>query len=154
MAGRNGPPEAAEALGGNENCLPEFPPVTMPGQTSPRQRLLLVEDDTDLRDALREALETSGYVVECANNGREALDYLETSAPPCVVLLDLMMPIMNGWEFRELQSRNDKISSIPIVILTADGRADLKAQSLGADDYLRKPIQIETLLRVVQRYDC
>jgi CheY-like chemotaxis protein len=128
--------------------------VTTPRDPITRQRLLLVEDDADLREALREALETSGYVVECATNGREALDYLETSAPPCVVLLDLMMPVMNGWEFRERQSRDDRISTIPIVILTADGRADLKAQSLGADDYLRKPIQFENLLRVVERFAC
>lgn len=119
-----------------------------------RQRLLLVEDDADLREALREALETSGYEVECAQNGREALDYLERSEPPCVVILDLMMPVMNGWEFREAQSRNEKIAHIPIVILTAGDRADLKAQSLRADDYLRKPIQFETLLRVVERYGC
>ena len=118
------------------------------------RKLLLVEDDRDLREALCQLLNDSGYDVVCAENGREALEYLVGAPPPCVVLLDLMMPVMNGWEFRAEQSKNQRISDIPVVVVTADGRADLKALALGVDDYLRKPIQIDRLLDVVGRYGC
>ena len=63
-----------------------------------------------------------------------------------------MMPVMNGWEFREAQARNQKISEIPVVILTADGRAELKAETLGAAGYLRKPIEVERLLGMLAEY--
>jgi CheY-like chemotaxis protein len=116
--------------------------------------LLLVEDDRELRESLAELLEDSGFDVQCVENGREALDYLEGSPPPCLVLLDLMMPVMNGWEFREAQAKNDKLSGIPVVILTADSRADLKARALGVADYLHKPIDVERLLGMIQRYGC
>ncbi|MEO8430437.1 MAG: response regulator [Acidobacteriota bacterium] len=119
-----------------------------------RRKLLLVEDDRDLRDALCQLLSDTGYDVVCAENGREALEYLAKSPAPCLVLLDLMMPVMNGWEFRAEQRKNEKISGIPVVVVTADGRADLKALALGVDDYLRKPIEIERLLDIVSRYGC
>ncbi len=120
----------------------------------PRRKLLLVEDDAELRQSLCDLLQDAGFEVECAENGRVALTYLEDSVAPCVVLLDLMMPVMNGWEFREAQSRNEKISGIPVVILTADGRADLKAETLGAVGYLRKPIQVDRLLGLLAQFEC
>ncbi len=119
-----------------------------------RGRLLLVEDDAELRQSLSDLLRDAGFDVEVAENGLVALTYLEDSPPPCLVLLDLMMPVMNGWEFREAQSRNQKISEIPVVILTADGRAELKAESLGAAGYLRKPIEVERLLGMLAEYEC
>ncbi|HEY6147811.1 MAG TPA: response regulator [Thermoanaerobaculia bacterium] len=119
--------------------------------TGERPRLLVVEDDPDLRDALSDALSASGYDVDCAVNGREALDYLETAAPPCVVLLDLMMPVMNGWEFRAEQKGNAKLASIPVVVLTAETRRDLNAE-LAVDDCLHKPVQLGRLLSVIARY--
>ena len=121
---------------------------------SPRRKLLLVEDDAELRRSLCDLLQDAGYDVECAENGQVALTFLEGSAPPCLVLLDLMMPVMNGWEFRDAQSRNEKISDIPVVILTADGRADLKAETLGAAGYLRKPIQVDRLLGILAQFEC
>ena len=121
---------------------------------SPRRKLLLVEDDEELRRSLCDLLQDAGFDVECAENGRVALTFLEDSAPPCLVLLDLMMPVMNGWEFRDAQSRNEKISDIPVVILTADGRADLKAETLGAAGYLRKPIQVDRLLGILAQFEC
>ncbi|MDQ2980067.1 MAG: response regulator [Acidobacteriota bacterium] len=125
----------------------------VPGRSSGRT-LLLVEDDRELRESLAELLKDSGFDVHGVENGREALDYLEGFPPPCLVLLDLMMPVMNGWEFREAQAKNEKLAGIPVVILTADGRADLKARALGVTDYLRKPIDVERLLGMVQRFGC
>ncbi len=119
-----------------------------------RRKLLLVEDDAELRQSLCDLLQDAGFDVECAENGRVALTYLEGSSAPCVVLLDLMMPVMNGWEFRDAQSRNEKISDIPVVILTADGRADVKAETLGAVGYLRKPIQVDRLLGMLEQFEC
>jgi CheY-like chemotaxis protein len=120
-------------------------------ETGERPKLLVVEDDPDLRDALSDALSASGYSVDCAGNGREALDYLEGTAPPCLVLLDLTMPVMNGWEFRAEQTRNEKIASIPVVVLTAEPRADLHG-TLAADECLTKPIELGRLLTVISRY--
>jgi CheY-like chemotaxis protein len=116
-----------------------------------RPRLLVVEDDPDLRDALSDALSASGYSVKCAGNGREALDYLESAAPPCLVLLDLVMPVMNGWEFRAAQARNEKIASIPVVVLTAETRPDLN-ETLSADEWLVKPFELGRLLSTIARY--
>ncbi|MCA1580520.1 MAG: response regulator [Acidobacteria bacterium] len=116
--------------------------------------MLLVEDDADLRQSLSDLLRDAGFEVAVAENGLVALTYLEDSPPPCLVLLDLMMPVMNGWEFREAQTRNHKLSDIPVVILTADGRAELKAESLGAAGYLRKPIEVARLLGMLAEYEC
>jgi CheY-like chemotaxis protein len=121
---------------------------------SSRPKLLVVEDDVELRQNLSELLQYAGFLVETVENGREALDYLGRCPAPCVVLLDLMMPVMNGWEFREAQLKDSRIAEIPVVILTADGRAELKARTLGAADYLRKPIEVERLLGMLERYGC
>lgn len=118
----------------------------------PRPRLLLVEDDRALQESLCELLEDAGFDVVCADNGKEALDYLQGGPRPCVVLLDLMMPVMNGWEFRAQQMRDQKLSDIPVVILSADGRAEMKARMLGADGWLRKPIEMGRLFGVLERY--
>ncbi|MEO8190612.1 MAG: response regulator [Acidobacteriota bacterium] len=119
-----------------------------------RRKLLLVEDDAELRESLCDLLRDAGFDVECAENGRVALTYLEGNSAPCVVLLDLMMPVMNGWEFRDAQFRNEKISDIPVVILTADGRAEIKAETLRAAGYLRKPIQVDRLLEMLEQFEC
>ncbi len=117
-------------------------------------KVLVVDDDYAVLDAMKDILEDEGYEVSVAANGLEALKELSRGAPPNVILLDLMMPVMNGWEFREAQSRNEKISDIPVVILTADGRADVKAETLGAAGYLRKPIQVDRLLGMLEQFEC
>jgi CheY-like chemotaxis protein len=127
-----------------------------PGRASPgaRARILLVEDDADLRESLCKAMEDAGYEVDGVRNGREALEYLRREQPPCVVLLDLMMPVMTGWEFRDAQRGDPALSDIPVVILTADGRAQSKADSLGVGKFLRKPLQLEELLGTVRSFHC
>jgi CheY-like chemotaxis protein len=108
-----------------------------------------VDDDPDLRDAICETLEGGGHAATCVSNGRQALEYLQTGKPTCLILLDLMMPVMNGWEFRKQQLRDAAIASIPVVVLSAhDGgeRADL-----SPDGFLRKPIDAEDLLSTVAK---
>ena len=132
------------------------PGATGPGRASPsaRARILLVEDDADLRESLCKAMEEAGYEVDGVRNGQEALEYLRREQPPCVVLLDLMMPVMTGWEFRDVQRGDPALSDIPVVILTADGRAQSKADSLGVGRFLRKPVQLEELLGTVRSFRC
>lgn len=115
-------------------------------------RVLVVEDDYDMQDAISESLETEGHETTCVSNGQEALDYLRSGHPVCVILLDLMMPVMNGWEFRERQLESSDLASIPVVVVTADGRAAEKAQQLLADGFLRKPLVANELLSTVEKF--
>src|SRR5205085_12014163 len=86
------------------------------------RRVLVVEDDHDVREALVEALEASDYHPMAAANGSEALQRLRSgSEPPCVILLDVMMPVMDGREFREEQRRDPALAEIPVVVLSAHG---------------------------------
>ncbi|MFN2387446.1 MAG: response regulator [Thermoanaerobaculia bacterium] len=112
-------------------------------------RILIVEDDADLRESLSQILEDEGFEVIGAENGRIALDYLKGNSAPCVVLLDLMMPVMNGWEFRDAQLQDPELSEIPVVVLSADARTSSKAQALGVEQYLRKPVQLDQLVGIV-----
>jgi CheY-like chemotaxis protein len=116
----------------------------------PSARVLVVEDDVDLRESICTVLQDAGYTSWPAENGEVALERARTERP-CVILLDLMMPIMNGWEFRSEQLRDPKLSSIPVVIMTADGRAAEKARTLHAD-LLKKPIHLDALLELVNDY--
>ena len=106
--------------------------------------ILLVEDDRDLRDSIKEALEDEGYAVVGATDGVDAIEHLRTGgALPRLILLDLMMPRMNGYQFREAQLANPSWASIPVVVLSADPRP--KAGALGATAHLRKPVKLEVL---------
>src|SRR5215831_14277797 len=103
-------------------------------------RVLLVDDDASSVEALSELLKLAGHDVVCADNGREALDRLHEKGRYCVILLDLMMPVMNGYEFREEQLKDPSIAKIPVIVVTADGRAREKAALLGTDRYFQKPL--------------
>lgn len=117
-----------------------------------KPRILVVEDDFDIRDTLAQILEAEGYDVSGAANGAEALDVLAHEVPPALILLDLMMPIMNGWQFRTEQLKNPEFAAIPVVVISADAGVGQKAQAIGAADSLKKPVPLETLLSVVSRY--
>jgi CheY-like chemotaxis protein len=114
--------------------------------------VLIVEDDPDVRDVLCEVLRDEGYGVVGAANGLEALQRLRSGAPPCLILLDLMMPVMNGWEFRAEQQRDAALREIPVVILSGNGNMERDAGELGAAVYLSKPMNLDTLLAIVARY--
>src|SRR5262245_59582395 len=85
-------------------------------QPVPRKSVLIIEDDPDIREALAEILEDEGYATVLAGNGREALDHLAKSEMPALILLDLMMPIMDGWQFRDEQRRSPSYAAIPVVV--------------------------------------
>jgi CheY-like chemotaxis protein len=114
--------------------------------------ILVVEDDRDIRDSVVEILEDEGYTVSDAGGGREALDRLEHGpGRPDLILLDLMMPGMNGFEFREKQLESEKFGAIPVVVITADATAQERSAPLQAAAFLRKPIKIQPLLNTIKR---
>lgn len=111
--------------------------------------ILLVEDDTDIRMTLKEVLELEGYNVVPASNGRDAIELLGSIERPCLILLDLMMPVMNGWEFLEAQRGSDVLATIPVVVVSAAGD---KAKSTKAQGFVKKPIEVEALLRTISEH--
>jgi DNA-binding response OmpR family regulator len=110
-------------------------------------RVLVVDDDPDILDALSEILEVEGYEVQRARNGREALERLEQMLPD-VVLLDLMMPVMDGWEFARSLS---PAARPPIIVLSADRNVSTRAREIGALEWLAKPFELSDLLAAVRR---
>jgi CheY-like chemotaxis protein len=114
------------------------------------QRVLLVEDDPVARTLLGSILEAAGYGVALAANGREALEVLRTGDKPFVILLDLKMPVMSGWEFREEQRRDPEMAGIPVIILSGDGDLDAVATALGAAGHISKPVDPDELLAIVR----
>src|SRR5512140_3438270 len=111
-----------------------------------QRRILLVEDDPDLREALGEALEGSGHVVISAIDGSEGLRQMETCRPD-VVVLDLMMPRLDGWQFRLAQRSDPMLAATPVVAISASSSAT--AAAVDADLYLRKPFDAKTLLHAI-----
>ena len=113
--------------------------------------VLVVEDHADLRDMLAVLLESEGFAVCTASNGLEALDELPRCRPS-VILLDLMMPIMSGDEFRRRQLANPAYKDVPVICMTAahDGRA--RAERIHANEYFQKPVDFDELLRTVRAY--
>ena len=113
--------------------------------------VLLVEDDLDIAEAILDVLMDEGYEVSHATNGREALELLHSQPRPSVILLDLMMPEMDGPEFRAEQLRDPKLSSIPVVVLSADRLVAQKAHDLGVWGYVSKPLQPEQLVSILEQ---
>lgn len=109
--------------------------------------VFIVEDDPDTREMLGKFLELEGFHVETAANGRQALDRLSSGLKASVIVLDLMMPIMDGWQFRREQVRNSALASIPVIVVSAAGKERLA--NIEANSYLTKPIDLEELLREV-----
>lgn len=113
------------------------------------RRVLLVDDDTELRMSLADLLHNDGFRVWSAANGQEALAHLHGSSLPDVILLDLMMPVKDGWQFRIEQKQDPAISSIPVLAMSADDTA--KAAAIDADYYLKKPFEYSVLLDALHR---
>lgn len=109
-------------------------------------RIMIVDDDADIRETVRSILEDEGFEVCDAANGLEALELLRDGAAPAVILLDLGMPVMNGQEFRAAQRAEPDLAAIPIVVITAAGDSLDRARSLEPAVILSKPFRIETLM--------
>src|SRR4051794_9919088 len=114
-------------------------------------RILLVEDEPGTRTALAALLEGEGYEVTQAADGREALAWLHEDAPADLILLDLMMPGMDGWEFRRRQRQEGALAGTPVVVVTAAAGADEVARPLDAAAVLQKPVAAEILLAAIRR---
>lgn len=118
----------------------------MPGQSD--RRVLVVDDDDMIRTVLADALDAEGFQIRMAANGREALELLDGWRPD-VILLDLMMPEMDGWAFRERQLLREDVAHVPVIVLSA--RRDLSEQvaRLAAAAVLAKPFELDVLFRVI-----
>jgi CheY-like chemotaxis protein len=110
--------------------------------------VLIVDDDAAIRESISEVLEDAEYCPMAVANGQEALDYLRKGYKPCLILLDLMMPIMDGWQFRAEQLADPALGPIPVVVLSAVNNLD----HVDAGAHLHKPIQLQTLLDIVARF--
>jgi CheY-like chemotaxis protein len=120
--------------------------------TAPEPFVLIVDDDVDVRESLTEILQDHGYTAVAASNGREALERLHASpALPCVILLDLMMPVMDGRQFRVLQMQDAQLERIPVLILSAQTNMLETVQDLKAMASLKKPIDLRALLSAIER---
>ncbi len=108
--------------------------------------MLVVDDERDIREAVAEVLKDEGYEVLDAHDGAEALEQLRAHHPS-VILLDLMMPGMNGWEFCAARAREPEISSIPVIVISALGRVS----GIPAAAFLHKPFELEALVSTVRR---
>lgn len=115
------------------------------------KHVLIVEDAIAIQELLTELLQGVGYGVHCASNGKEAIDFLqEAQQLPGLILLDLMMPVMDGFQFREAQRKDERFAGIPVLVMTAFRDVEEKATALGASGYLKKPFTgIDTVLDAV-----
>jgi CheY-like chemotaxis protein len=115
--------------------------------------ILIIEDDDAIRDAIQYALEAEGYHVVTAADGKSGLETLGKIATPCLILLDLMLPIMNGWEFLDEVKKDpgNMVAAIPVVITSAAG-SSAQSAAKRAQGYIKKPIDLRLLLATVDKY--
>jgi CheY-like chemotaxis protein len=114
-----------------------------------RSTVLLVEDHAEMRKLLQTLLEREGYTVFAAVNGVEALQLLRGGVEPALILLDLMLPVMDGFTFRKEQKRDPRLSTIPTIVYSGHNEMRARAAELRAAAYLQKPIKFDMLLRLV-----
>lgn len=113
------------------------------------RRILVVEDDSEIRDSLCAFLESIGFTTLSAINGSAAFDLLLRTEPPSIILLDLMMPVMNGWRFLDLKRKSASLADVPVVVISAlEPQKDLE----GARAFLQKPVDLTLLQQLVSEY--
>jgi CheY-like chemotaxis protein len=119
---------------------------------SEKKRVLVIEDAADIQVLLKILLESEGYGVESAQNGLDALELMHSMRElPNLILLDLMMPVMDGFEFRKEQKRDTRFAEIPVVVLTANPDDQAKRIRVGAKAWVKKPLEVDELLDVVKK---
>lgn len=114
--------------------------------------VMLVEDDADLREELAFFIESRGPRVVNAEHGLDALEKLEQIAPPCLIIVDLMMPVMDGWRLRAELLARPALASIAVVLLSGIADLEAEAKSLDVVGYLRKPLDLAALCRVIDEH--
>lgn len=115
------------------------------------KRVLIIEDDFDIRIALKEILEWEGYQVLTASNGKEGLEILENDDGPCLIILDIMMPVMNGWDFLRRYKTSGMSGRNPILVASASPEAAPKIASEGLM-FLPKPLNVDSLVNLVKAH--
>lgn len=118
----------------------------MNAQPDVGRNILLVEDDEIVRRAMQMVLEWEGYRVDCAANGQEALDFLHSGGHPSLILLDVMMPVLDGEQFRQQQKEDPAFASIPVIVVSAASFAS----AVDAVYYVRKPFEVQELLNAIR----
>jgi DNA-binding response OmpR family regulator len=111
-------------------------------------RVLIIEDDSEIREDLAEILSEEGFQVATAANGADGLRQLRQE-PCCVVLLDLMMPVLDGWGFRAQQTKDPTIAAVPVLVVSGASDVPQRARALNAAGYLRKPFGLDELVKAV-----
>jgi CheY-like chemotaxis protein len=119
------------------------------GRRNTCRNILLIEDDVDIRSILRDALEWEGYGVYTASNGKEGMEILPEMPAPCLILLDLMMPVMNGWEFADALESDRAYADIPIVTLSAFSDPEKQIRANGS---IKKPVNLDVLFALVRKH--
>lgn len=121
------------------------------GEAKPSPRVLIIDDDHGIREALRMVLTDEDIGCVLAGNGAEALELLNAGLRPDVIVLDLMMPVMNGWEFRAAQLAAPRLAAIPVIVLSAATDSPARLRALGLDEVLRKPVDLGRLFAALER---
>jgi CheY-like chemotaxis protein len=117
-----------------------------------RHNVLVVDDFMDTREAIVSMLQTKGFDVVGADSGPMALDYLQAGMRPCVVLLDIRMPDMDGWQVWERMKAHEELACTAVVVLSANEADDQRARAVGIREFLRKPIDGKALVAAVDRH--
>jgi CheY-like chemotaxis protein len=111
--------------------------------------ILVIEDDNAIRELMYQALALEGFSVSSASNGEQGLEKLRSEEPPKLIFLDLMMPVMDGWQFIQQKGKDEKIASIPVVVVSAFTE---RATDLKCNGMMKKPIDLDELLTTARRY--
>lgn len=115
------------------------------------KKILIIEDNEDIALALNQVLSDSGYEIETATNGKEGLDHLINRELPDLILLDLFLPVMNGFEFRMRQMKIPYLQNIPVIVMSADACIRNRCKQMHIDNFLKKPFELGDLLEIVEQ---
>jgi CheY-like chemotaxis protein len=145
---------AAAETEANASVAPGTPHASRNGDctVSGQRGVLVVDDDPDVREGMLAILEACGYPAVGAANGYDGLQILKAGERPGLIVLDLMMPVMDGWQFRTAQVQQEDLAAIPTLVCSARSDAEPRARSMGVIAYLRKPIDFDRLLDIVEAH--